>query len=380
MVRNTTERFRATESVEKVRLEQKDYTFLYGEGDMLVFMDSETYEQLELQQEFVGERAAFLQDGMKVTVESHEERPIGIRLPDYVTLEIAEADPVVKGQTVSSSYKPAVMENGVKVMVPPFIDAGEKIVVDTNEALARSALLNVMTNTALKAGRALSRDFGEVQNLQVSKKGTGDFVTNADLRSEKIIREELLEARPDIGFLMEEAGEIKGKDPQNRWIVDPLDGTINFMHGNPHFAISIALEREGEIVAGVIYNPARDELFTAERGQGTFANDKRCRGRKGHGQALREQQIVMRETMGVRCSGSTALDLAYVAAGILMVFGSVAQKLGIMQAGMIIIREAGGYITDIDGGNDLFGKRTVLAGNEFIHRKLGDVVRAVPQK
>lgn len=127
------ERFRATENVEKVRLEQKDYTFLYGEGEMLVFMDSETYEQLELQQDFVGERSAFLQDGMKVTVESHEERPIGIKLPDYVTLEIAEADPVVKGQTVSSSYKPAVMENGVKVMVPPFIEAGEKIVVDTNE-------------------------------------------------------------------------------------------------------------------------------------------------------------------------------------------------------------------------------------------------------
>ena len=129
------ERFRATENVEKIRLEQKDYSFLYAEADMLVFMDTETFEQLELQKEFVGERAAFLQDGMKVTVESHEERPIGIRLPDYVTLEIIEADPVVKGQTVSSSYKPAVMENGVRVMVPPFIHAGEKIVVDTNEVI-----------------------------------------------------------------------------------------------------------------------------------------------------------------------------------------------------------------------------------------------------
>lgn len=127
------ERFRATESVEKVRLEQKDYTYLYAEGDMLVFMDSATYEQLELQKDFVGERAAFLQDGMQVTVESHEEKPIGISLPDQVTLEIIEADPVVKGQTVSSSYKPAVMENGIKVMVPPFIEAGEKILVDTNE-------------------------------------------------------------------------------------------------------------------------------------------------------------------------------------------------------------------------------------------------------
>ena len=131
--RKDNERFRASETVEKIRLEQNDYQFLYEEGDMLVFMDSESYEQLELQKDFVGERAAFLQDGMIVTVESHEERPIGISLPDQVTLEISEADPVVKGQTVSSSYKPAVMENGIRVMVPPFIEAGEKIVVDTNE-------------------------------------------------------------------------------------------------------------------------------------------------------------------------------------------------------------------------------------------------------
>ena len=128
------ERFRASETVEKVRLEQKDFQYLYAEGDMLVFMDTTTYEQLELQAEFVGERKAFLQDGMQVTVEMYEdEKPIGIKLPDFVTLEIVEADPVVKGQTVSSSYKPAVMENGIKVMVPPFIEAGEKIVVETNE-------------------------------------------------------------------------------------------------------------------------------------------------------------------------------------------------------------------------------------------------------
>ena len=127
------ERFRATETVEKVRLEQKDFQFLYAEGESLVFMDQETYEQLELQQDFVGERSAFLQDGMSVTVELFEEKPIGIKLPDYVTLKIVEADPVVKGQTVSSSYKPAMMENGVRVMVPPFIDSGESIVVDTNE-------------------------------------------------------------------------------------------------------------------------------------------------------------------------------------------------------------------------------------------------------
>ena len=127
------ERFRASETVEKVRLEQKDFQYLYEEGDMLIFMDTTSYEQLELQKDFVGDRAAFLQDGMQVIVELYEEKPIGISLPDHVTLEIVEADPVVKGQTVSSSYKPAVMENGVRVMVPPFIEAGEKIVVETNE-------------------------------------------------------------------------------------------------------------------------------------------------------------------------------------------------------------------------------------------------------
>jgi elongation factor P len=127
------ERFRSSETVERVRLEQKDYQFLYPQGEMLVFMDLETYEQLELQQDFVGERASFLQDGMTVVVESHEGRPIGISLPDQVTLTITEADPVVKGQTAASSYKPAILENGVRVMVPPFITAGEKIVVDTNE-------------------------------------------------------------------------------------------------------------------------------------------------------------------------------------------------------------------------------------------------------
>lgn len=127
------ERFRATESVEKIRLEQKEFNFLYEQGEMLVFMDNETYEQLELQKDFVGDRSAFLQDGMEVTVELHEEKPIGIRLPEQVTLKITEADPVVKGQTVSSSYKPAIMENGVRVMVPPFIETGESIVVDTTE-------------------------------------------------------------------------------------------------------------------------------------------------------------------------------------------------------------------------------------------------------
>lgn len=127
------ERFRSAETVERIRLEQKDFSFLYEQGEALIFMDTETYEQLELNKEFVGERSAFLQDGMMVTVEMHEERPIGIRLPDQVTLSITEADPVVKGQTAASSYKPAILENGIRVLVPPFISSGERIIVDTNE-------------------------------------------------------------------------------------------------------------------------------------------------------------------------------------------------------------------------------------------------------
>ncbi|MCV6547606.1 MAG: elongation factor P [Cohaesibacter sp.] len=131
--RKLNERFRATETVERIRLEQKDFTYLYEEGDNLVFMDSESYEQLELNKDFVGERSAFLQDGMAVTVELHEERPIGIQLPDQVTLEVTETEPTIKGQTQSSSYKPATLDNGVRCMVPPFITTGEKIIVDTNE-------------------------------------------------------------------------------------------------------------------------------------------------------------------------------------------------------------------------------------------------------
>jgi len=260
--------------------------------------------------------------------------------------------------------------------------------------LARSALLTVMTNAAFKAGRSLARDFGEVQNLQVSLKGPGDFVTNADHKAEKIIKEELREARPDFGFLMEESGEIKGKDPQNRWIVDPLDGTNNFLHGLPHFCTSVALERENEIVAGVIYNPATDELFTAERGQGAYANDKvRMRvggrrelnaclvgtyiphlGKKGHRQALLEQQAVMRQVSGVRCSGSTALDLAYVAAGRMDAVWQRGPEAWDFAAGMIIIRESGGLVTDLDGGHDLFEKQSVIAGNERIKGLLADVL------
>src|SRR5258706_3215915 len=198
----------------------------------------------------------------------------------------------------------------------------------------RSATINVMTAAALKASRGLKRDFGEVEQLQVSMKGPADFVSNADLKAEKLLRAELSKGRPGFGFLMEESGESKGSDPRHRWIVDPLDGTTNFLHGIPHFAISIALERDGEIVAGVVYEPSREEMFGAEKGIGAYLNDRRLRvsARRSLGEALigtglpfrghGEHAIytatlsrVMAATSGVRRFGAAALDLAYVAAG-----------------------------------------------------------------
>lgn len=259
--------------------------------------------------------------------------------------------------------------------------------------MARSALLNVMSQAAMKAGRALSRDFGEIQSLQVSMKGPGDFVTSADRKAEKIARQELQKVRPDFGFLMEESGEIPGRDPQNRWIVDPLDGTSNFLHGLPHYCVSIALEREGEIVAGVIYQPLTDELFAAERGQGAYINDKRLRvagrrqlsdcviatfiphlGKEDHRSFLEQERLIMREVAGIRCTGSTALDLAYVAAGRMDGCWQSGPDPWDFAAGMILIREAGGFVTDYTGGKKIFSSKTIIAGNERVHHAIQDLI------
>lgn len=255
--------------------------------------------------------------------------------------------------------------------------------------MARTALLNVMVKAATKAGRTLARDFGEVENLQVSRKGPGDFVSSADHRAEEIIREVLEQARPKYGFLMEESGEVIGSDSQHRWIVDPLDGTTNFLHGIPIFAISIALERQGQIVAGVIYNPVMDELYTAERGTGAFLNDRRLRvagrreltdavigtgvphlGRGEHGRFLLEMRHIMGEVSGIRRCGAAAIDLAWVASGRLDGFWEHALKPWDMAAGLLMIREAGGYVSDASGRDKIFETGSVVAGNELIHRAL----------
>ena len=197
-----------------------------------------------------------------------------------------------------------------------------------------SANLNVMILAARKAGRSLSKDFREVENLQVSSKGAGDFVSRADIAAEKIIRDELTAARPNYGWLGEESDEVEGKDPTRRWIVDPLDGTTNFLHGLPHWAVSIALEHKGEIVSAVVYDPSKDEMFVAEKGQGCWMNEARMRvssrnrmiecifatgipwgGRKDLPETLKDMARVLPQTAGVRRFGAAALDLAYVAAG-----------------------------------------------------------------
>ncbi|MGI9407275.1 MAG: inositol monophosphatase family protein [Hyphomicrobiaceae bacterium] len=257
-----------------------------------------------------------------------------------------------------------------------------------------SALMNVMTRAARKAGRGLVRDFGEVEQLQVSVKGPSNFVTSADLKAEQVIFEELSQARPGYGFLMEERGAVEGADKTHRWIVDPLDGTTNFMHGVPLFSISIALEREGEIVAGLVYNPVLNELFAAEKGKGAFVNDHRLRvaarrkladalvvtgiphrGRGNHQVFLTECATLMEQVSGIRRLGSAALDLAWVAAGRFDIFWERGLAPWDMAAGILLVQEAGGTVTDMQGRNGkMFETGNILAGNETLHHAMVKVL------
>jgi len=243
----------------------------------------------------------------------------------------------------------------------------------------RSALLNVMVAAAEKAGRALIRDFGEVEQLQVSKKGPGDFVSTADFKSEKILYETLLKARPTYGFLFEERGIVKGEDENYKWIIDPLDGTTNFLHGLPHWCISIALEKNKEIVSSVIHDPIKDETFIAERGCGAFSNSKRLRvaSKESFDEALvsvddnNELTDLFSSGTKMRNMGSTCLDLAYVAAGRLDAFC----KKGTIYtwdkaAGILLIKEAGGYISEADGNRDTLYGKGIVAANTVLHPQL----------
>ncbi len=267
--------------------------------------------------------------------------------------------------------------------------------VRKSRPMIRSALMNVMTAAAIKAGRGLKRDFGEVENLQVSVKGPGDFVSAADRKAEQTIFEELTKARPGYGFEMEEGGTVEGSDKTHRWIIDPLDGTTNFLHGVPIFAISIALEREGQVIAGLVYNPITDEMYVAEKGQGAWLNNRRLRvaartrmadalvgcgiphlGKAAsHPKFKTELAMVMAHASNVRRLGAAALDLAFVAAGRFDLFWERGLRTWDMAAGLVLIREAGGYVSDADGGTDMFAKGSVAAGNETLHRELLGLLR-----
>ena len=270
-------------------------------------------------------------------------------------------------------------------------------------ALRLSAHMTVMQNAAQKAARRLLRDFNEVENLQVSVKGPSDFVSQADLRAEATLREELGRARPGYAFLMEESGKSGSDNWAWRWIVDPLDGTTNFLHGVPQWCISIALERRldsgaTEVAAGMVYNPVHDEMFWAERGQGAFLNEKRLRvsARRELKDALfatgipfaavsaarrlsfaRTLGVLMPQIAGVRRFGAAALDLAWVAAGRYDGYWELGLKPWDMAAGVLIVQEAGGFVTDAAGGESTVnetGGNDVVAANPHMHPRLLSVV------
>ena len=258
-----------------------------------------------------------------------------------------------------------------------------------------SANLNIMMKAARKAGRSLVKDFREVENLQVSMKGAGDFVSRADLRAEEILKEELMAARPSYGWLGEEGGGEDGKDPTRRWIVDPLDGTTNFLHGLPHWAISIALEHKGEIVAGVIFDAAKDEMFYAEKGEGAWLNDSlrlrvsgRSRmiesifatglpfgGRADLPETIQDLARLLPATAGVRRWGSAALDLAYVAAGRYEGFWERRLNAWDLAAGVIIVKEAGGLVEPLTPGGNIIEDGEVICANEPIFDQFAKAIR-----
>jgi len=261
-----------------------------------------------------------------------------------------------------------------------------------------SALITVMIDAARKAARGLVRDFGEVEALQVSRKGIADFVSAADLRAEQTIFETLTHARPKYGYVMEERGEAEGSDKSNRWIVDPLDGTTNFLHGIGEFAVSIGLERDRQPYAGVIFNPISDELYWAEKGAGAWRNDNRMRvsgrrdledclfacglpfsGRPGRARALREADLVLSKTAGIRRMGSAALDLAGVAGGRYDAFWEHGLHAWDVCAGIVLVREAGGFVSEINGGRDPLHGGSIIAGNAEIFETARSLIRTAEE-
>jgi myo-inositol-1(or 4)-monophosphatase len=266
--------------------------------------------------------------------------------------------------------------------------------VQQMRVISRSPNLNVMSNAAFKAARGLIRDYGEVEHLQVSRKGPGDFVSTADKKAEASIYKDLKKARPSYGFIMEESGEIPG-DEDYTWIVDPLDGTTNFLHAIPHFAISIALQKGSELIAGVIYDPIKDELFYAEKGGGAFVNERRLRvsarphltdallatGIPFAASTLENRSLfqgslekVMPLVAGVRRMGAASLDLAYVAAGRFEGYWELGIQPWDIAAGIVLVREAGGHVHDLKGGDQPFETNSIIATNQALNEPLKNLL------
>lgn len=255
-----------------------------------------------------------------------------------------------------------------------------------------------MSKAVIKAARGLKRDYGELDQLQVSKKGTANFVSAADVRAEKILYEELSHARPRFGFLMEESGEVAGQDPSYRWLVDPLDGTTNFIHAVPYFCIAVALEKtlpggKKEIVAGIVYDPLREEMFWAEKSFGAYLNDRRVRvsarkdleesllstgtpraAREEYKRSLSMMNSVTTSSVGIRSCGAAALDLAYVAAGRYEGFWGLNLKSWDIAAGILMVREAGGLVSEIGGSDNMLETGNILASNGLIHKKVDSLL------
>ena len=255
-----------------------------------------------------------------------------------------------------------------------------------------SPLINIMQKAAKKASRGLRRDFNELENLQVKTKGPANFVTASDIRTQKIIYDELSYAKPDWSFVMEESKPVENKNTKARFIVDPIDGTTNFMHGNPNFAISIAAEIDNRLEAAIIYSPITDEMFTAERGKGSFLNDKRIRvatrkklsesilitgiphlGRGNKELFIKEMDIIIPEVAGIRRSGSAALDLAWIAAGRYDIFWERGLSIWDIAAGVLLVREAGGFAKGIDGSDKDLWNGNIISGND-------DIILALSEK
>ena len=257
-----------------------------------------------------------------------------------------------------------------------------------------SANINIMVKACRKASKILIRDFGEIENLQVSVKGPGDFVTTSDKKVEKTIINELLKARPDYSVLSEESGEINN-DKSFKWIIDPIDGTANFLHGIPHFAISIGLEKDGEIICGIIYDPIKDEMFVAEKGNGSYLNNQRIRVSSrskledciiftgGPKKESEDRDLALKEynnfsskiLIPIRKLGSAALDMAYVAAGRCDGFWQRNLNYWDIAAGIILIKESGGFVTDFNGENKYLKNKTILATNSKINKEMIEVLK-----